>query len=308
MAKTSDTDPTYTGEHLPGQTTFLDLHESDETAPVFTKHHDISAFTSDESARHALTCVSYSADRKRLAATNGHTLITVPVEQDGIPDMLIDGELLHKAIADAGEFGVQCEVNDGRVLLYVPDTVTRLAVNAEGTFPDVYAMPALRKRWKPDAVVTFSPKQLDLVIKYAKRIKASGISLAFNIDEACSKPRLVEDGVRFTFDGVDGIAADVVGVIMPMTPGEEREPRGISDTAKEAIDRLVDVDQKVGGITLSTATESVTIPPEPCGESAVSDDLEAEIIRRHNCGEGQQKIADALKITRKAVRKALGVA
>lgn len=277
----------YEGDHLPNQTTFLDIADADEDAPVFDHHHDIAAFTSDGSARFSLESVSYSAEKKRLAACNGRTLITVPVDRDGLPDMLIDGEALHKAIKDSGPDGVQCEINDGRVLLAVPNTVTRLATQGEGKFPDVYSFPALRKRWRPDLTLSFSPEELELVVKYAKKIKAKGIQFGMvNPGESGQ----VRSGVRFTFTDTDETGADVVGIIMPR--------------AGEPWDDSVGKKAKDSEAAEETPGESE--PEENSDPDADGDDLETRVLAMSNAGHSMRQIATELGISRHQVAKYLG--
>jgi hypothetical protein len=62
----------------------------------------------------------------------------------------------------------------------------------------------------------------------------------------------------------------------------------VSEATAEALDTIQNVANEVGEVTVSTATESVTIPAE--------GDLETEVLRLSNAGKSQTAIAEELGV------------
>ena len=204
---------------LIGQRTFLelDIMESEDDRPGFVKAHDLIEFSTEDSARHALEFVSYSSERKSIAATNGHVAIVVPMDGRDMPDAMIHAETLHDAIADAD--GQTVYIDDtvaGQMHVGVPGLVTRNAPVPETKFPDLYGIDLLHKRWRPDSEVSLAVKELEHIVKYAKSNKAQSVTFGMRLMGSDGIKAQVDTGVRFTFHGGDEFIEGAVGFIMPM--------------------------------------------------------------------------------------------
>lgn len=192
------------------------------------KAHDISAFASTDETRHILNSIHFHREKKRLEATDGNMLVTIPVEETedfpedtftadaaDAPDAIIPLGAVVKALKNAPAQptspilgSVALTGRNGKVTLTSNDfyTVQRVEVRPiDGEYPNLD-----RVTPKPDeswVTVALSGALLGKVCDYAKRHATNGHSqIIFRIKDDVS-------GVTFR---IHTEAGDLDGVLMPL--------------------------------------------------------------------------------------------
>lgn len=74
---------------------------------LLSRHHDITAFCSTNASRMVITGVHYNAEKKRLEATDGMALITVPIEGDGAESCIIPSKFFKSMVAKATAYAAK---------------------------------------------------------------------------------------------------------------------------------------------------------------------------------------------------------
>lgn len=197
---------------------------------LMSKHHDITPFCSDDETRHVLNGVHYNPKERYIEATDGRTLVRVPVHPMPVDTMEIKGNVadeciiptdaFKKALKNIDDKGAMAELHyvklmangDSKAKLYTSDGRMEQAVVVplvEGQFPNTDCV------WPKGDVkfaICLSPDYLKRIAEYALRHgweKQKSIKLEFYGElEPC----------KFSFKLQDplGISTEACGLLMPM--------------------------------------------------------------------------------------------
>lgn len=186
------------------------------------KQHDITAFASTDQSRYVLNGVHFNAEKKRLEATNGAILITIPVvESEEFPPVKGASEALptsniiptapfKRALANIPKRSSLPILenalldSNAKITLTTTDLDTEQSVTAkpvEGKFPDVDKVVPDTTGWQ---AIQLSGEYLSIIADYAKKHSAG---ITFRIKDELSP-------VTFSIRTQSGLTAE--GVLMPM--------------------------------------------------------------------------------------------
>ena len=155
-------------------------------AVLLSKHHDISAFCSEDETRYVLGGAHYNAERKFLEATDGRQLIRVPVEEsDEFPevktaldhpplDCIIPRVALQKGLRSIPKSSLEILQHarldaNGKVSLTTFDLDNESALTTkpvEGNYPNTEQV-----IWteEPTLTIALNPYYLKMIAEYASK-------------------------------------------------------------------------------------------------------------------------------------------
>lgn len=209
------------------------MKDTEPTAILLGKHHDLTSFASTDASRYVIQSVHYHAGHKLLEATNGRILIRVPVEEREAADFPVKGPqampadciiplpAFKKAIGNIPNGGSLPSIQRARldaakdgenikVILSTTDLESEQAIKAkavEGQYPNC------------DMVIPTEPAKLTIALgsellltlatyakKHGKETGSGGPAVTFEFRDGT-------DPVRFSVQ-LEGSKA--TGVLMPM--------------------------------------------------------------------------------------------
>ena len=148
---------------------------------TINRKHDISEFCTGESQQYALEYIRYDPTEKELQATNGHVLMTVPLE-GGDKEFLIRGSLVHQYIRQDGGFEIVAVPDDmSEPLTITVDGLTGPATQCWAKFPDVENVKATVRI--PKATVLLDAEYVRAIAEYAIRQANVDARLRISITE-----------------------------------------------------------------------------------------------------------------------------
>lgn len=205
------------------------MKDTEQTAILIGKHHDLSAFASTDDSRMILQSVHYHAGHKAVEATNGKIFIRVPVEErlaDEFPvqgpeaaptDCVIPLPAFKKAIGNIPNGSTPTSIQRARldaaqdgesvkVALSTTDLSSEQAIKVkgvEGTYPNCDVVIPTDP---PKLTISLAAELLLTLATYAKKHGAEGQFITFEFTDNLGAVRF---GVRLQEGG------RATGVMMP---------------------------------------------------------------------------------------------